>query len=414
MRSRRHAAPWARLWGRLTDPRDTTAGLATATVLLALEAVLCGLIIWRVPYTEIDWVAYMQEVAGYRQGELDYVKLKGDTGPLVYPAGFVYLFSWLQSITGGEVLPAQVVFAALYLATQALVMLLYIKSRSMPPWTLVLLCLSRRLHSIYVLRLFNDCWAMFIAYAATLALQWEKWTLAVLLYSAAVSVKMNVLLMAPGVLAVVLKGATVRDLTKGVVAGLVLQLALGAPFLLAYPSSYVSRAFEFSRVFAYKWTVNWRVLPEAWFTSQRFAFVLLALQLRLLWSFAQRKWFSPEGGLAQACVAFWHRASADSGRKRRVATTGDNILYIVFTANFIGILCSRTLHYQFYCWYFHSLPFLFFKTKLPTIASLFALICIEGIWNIFPATPASSAVLLVLHVILAVGTFSFPQTRAGS
>ena len=39
------------------------------------------------PYTEIDWVAYMQEVGGVISGERDYSLLKGNTGPLVYPAG---------------------------------------------------------------------------------------------------------------------------------------------------------------------------------------------------------------------------------------------------------------------------------------------------------------------------------------
>jgi len=33
--------------------------------------------------TEIDWIAYMQEVSGFLNGEFDYLKLKGDTGPLV-------------------------------------------------------------------------------------------------------------------------------------------------------------------------------------------------------------------------------------------------------------------------------------------------------------------------------------------
>jgi hypothetical protein len=33
--------------------------------------------------TEIDWIAYMQEVEGFILGERDYTKLKGDTGPLV-------------------------------------------------------------------------------------------------------------------------------------------------------------------------------------------------------------------------------------------------------------------------------------------------------------------------------------------
>jgi alpha-1,3-mannosyltransferase len=45
--------------------------------------------------TEIDWVAYMQEVEGVVNGTWDYTKLKGDTGPLVYPGGFVALY-WIM------------------------------------------------------------------------------------------------------------------------------------------------------------------------------------------------------------------------------------------------------------------------------------------------------------------------------
>jgi alpha-1,3-mannosyltransferase len=33
--------------------------------------------------TEIDWIAYMQEVEGFINGTLNYYELKGDTGPLV-------------------------------------------------------------------------------------------------------------------------------------------------------------------------------------------------------------------------------------------------------------------------------------------------------------------------------------------
>jgi alpha-1,3-mannosyltransferase len=133
------------------------------------------------------------------------MNLKGDTGPLVYPAGFVHLFSWLHRTTGGTIKPAQYIFTALYLATQFIVMLMYIRSKTVPPWSLALLCFSKRIHSIFVLRLFNDCWAMFVAYVATAALQARRWTIAIFLYSLAVSVKMNVLLFAPGVLAVIIK-----------------------------------------------------------------------------------------------------------------------------------------------------------------------------------------------------------------
>jgi alpha-1,3-mannosyltransferase len=40
----------------------------------------------------------------------------------------------------------------------------------------------------------------------------------------------------------------------------------------------------------HEWTVNWAFLPERWFTSQRFALLLLALHVLLLWSFAQHRW----------------------------------------------------------------------------------------------------------------------------
>lgn len=94
--------------------------------LVCAEIVLCSLIVWKVPCkivevmtavfiepifdlqflscarctdTEIDWIAYMQEVEGYLSGERNYYNLGGDTGPLVYPAGFVYVFAVLRILT---------------------------------------------------------------------------------------------------------------------------------------------------------------------------------------------------------------------------------------------------------------------------------------------------------------------------
>lgn len=48
----------------------------------------------------------MQEVSGFLHGETNYLELFGDTGPLVYPAGFVYIFSILYWITnkGADIL----------------------------------------------------------------------------------------------------------------------------------------------------------------------------------------------------------------------------------------------------------------------------------------------------------------------
>jgi len=68
-------------------------------VVLIFEVALNLIIIIKVPYTEIDWIAYMQEVGYFISGERNYKLMRGDTGPLVYPAGFLYVFSLLKYVT---------------------------------------------------------------------------------------------------------------------------------------------------------------------------------------------------------------------------------------------------------------------------------------------------------------------------
>ena len=69
----------------------------------------------------------MQQVAQFVSGERDYTRMEGDTGPLVYPAAHVYTYTGLYHLTdkGTNILLAQQLFAALYMATLAVVMLCY-------------------------------------------------------------------------------------------------------------------------------------------------------------------------------------------------------------------------------------------------------------------------------------------------
>lgn len=77
----------------------------------------------------------MEQVALYLNGELDYIKLKGGTGPLVYPAGHVYVYSWLYKLTdeGRDIWKAQCIFTGIYLATVAVVLGIYVKAKVVIP-----------------------------------------------------------------------------------------------------------------------------------------------------------------------------------------------------------------------------------------------------------------------------------------
>ncbi len=235
-------------------------------------------------YTEIDWIAYMQEVKGVMDGQMDYSKLRGDTGPLVYPAGFVYIYSALYVLTddGENVLRAQWIFLGLYLLTTAAAAILLHRTQMVPNWAIALICLSKRVHSIYMLRCFNDGIAMLLLFLSIMYFIRDKWKMGSLVFSLAVSVKMNILLFAPGLLLLMLRRLALRGTIVCLSICASLQVLLALPFLLTYPYSYLKGAFDFGRVFTYVWTVNFKFLPEDIFVSKTLGKGLLVLQLLLL------------------------------------------------------------------------------------------------------------------------------------
>ena len=270
-----------------------------AITVMVLDAMGTYFVINKVPYTEIDWIAYMQEVRGYLGGELNYSNMRGDTGPLVYPAGFVYLFSGLNILTsdGSDVRLAQLIWYGLYLVQLAAVLFIAQRSRIVPPWALFLFAASYRIHSIFVLRLFNDCWAMTLLYLSVALFTCDLWSLGCAMFSLAVSVKMNVLLYAPGLFCLLVQRFGFWWTVPRLAICGAIQLALAAQFLLAYPLEYINGAFEFGRVFTYRWSVNWKFVPENVFVSKVWAIGLLVAQVLFLGLFALSKWLIPKAFL---------------------------------------------------------------------------------------------------------------------
>lgn len=139
-------------------------------------------------------------------GERNYTAITGPTGPLVsvcrgicpcqsiancafslqrYPAGHVQVYKLLHSWTssGLNIRLAQHIFGAIYLDSVLQICRIYVGAGGIPNWVLLLLPLSKRLHSIYALRLFNDCWAVVAALGMIQMLQKGNDMLATLFFS---------------------------------------------------------------------------------------------------------------------------------------------------------------------------------------------------------------------------------------
>ncbi|KAF8685046.1 ALG3 protein [Rhizoctonia solani] len=225
--------------------------------------------------------------------------------------------------------------------------------------------------------------------------------------SLAISIKMNVLLYMPAACLVLL-------LTNGLIPSL-LYLSLtflavlipSLPFLETYPMEYLVNAFDLSRQFLYKWTVNWRFVPEHTFLSAPFAKGLLLCHIILLGTFGFGAWCKKQGG----AWSVLERALQNPARETAIASVSqDYIATVFFTANLIGILCARSLHYQFYSWYATQLPLLAWRTKYPIALRIMILGIIEYAWNTYPSTDLSSGLLLAAHVLLLIGVlFGYPE-----
>ena len=245
-----------------------------ATLCVCAEVALSAFIVLKISYTEIDWIAYMDEVGGVLEGDFDYLHLRGPTGPLVYPAGFVWVYAPLHWITsaGANVRLAQWLFVGLIAFNLLVVLRVYNRVALAPPWVALWFLCSKRVHSLFVLRLFNDCVTATVFHCALLAFveaaraprasaaKRRAWIVACALFSFAVSIKMNILLMAPALFFALIGAGGASFAAIGIAGMAAIQILLGLPFLITNFWGYVGRALDLSRVFLFKWSVNFKWL----------------------------------------------------------------------------------------------------------------------------------------------------------
>ena len=254
------------------------------------------------------------------------------------------------------------------------------------------------MHSTYLLRMFNDCVAILFMNLCILFSLQNKWGLSVLLYSFALSIKMNILLYLPGLL-LVLNWTFNYLTTLGTLVFVVgFQVLIALPFLQTNPGGYFKMAFDFSRVFDQKESAYWQFVPEETFRSKAFHNGLLVLHVLSLLVFLYRK------AVCGSSIRSKLRSLNLPSSLKDLTSPGqgvyqkpEHIAYVLFFTHFIGIFFSRSFHIQYYTWYIYTLPFLLcYGQRSLWKIGLFGLL--EVAYVQYPPKLYSSVMVFVLHL----------------
>lgn len=332
--------------------------------------------------------------------ESDYSKIDGPTGPCVYPALHLYIHSALYYITGNglDIRAAQIIYAGLYLSTLALVFASYRRAGA-PPWLLAPLVLSKRLHSIFLLRLFNDCWATFFFWLSIYGATRKRWSIMVLSWTLSLGVKMTMLLPFPALVIILIQGAGTELSVFWMFVSWVITFGHAAPFMGPKETPiYMKSAFNLGRQFLYKWTVNWKFVPEDTFLSKPFAYGLLVLHASLLLAFVQYRWIRPSS------KNIWHfikkhfdYMSIDGPEAEEMESrmSPQFVMDALLGSMVIGMLCARSLHYQFYAYLGWATPYILWRAGWNPVLVLTLWGVQELTWLRYPSDAASSSVVVL-------------------
>lgn len=238
------------------------------------------------------------------------------------------------------------------------------------------------------------------------------WSLGALAYTWGLGIKMSLLLVLPAVGAVLLHARGFSGALSLAWLMAQVQVVIALPFAATNTNGYLARAFELSRQFKFEWTVNWRMMGEETFLSRGFALALLGLHAAVLLLFLATRWMRPAGRSLLQMLPSWLRFSSaltpDEELRVSRRVTPEFVMTAILSANVVGLLFARSLHYQFYAYLAWSTPFLLWRA-LPNAALVYPLwLAQEWAWNVFPSTSESStmvvAVMATTVVVVYFGT----------
>ena len=178
------------------------------------------------------------------------------------------------------------------------------------------------------------------------------------------------------------------------------------PFIMEDLQAYVTRAFDLGRQFMYKWTVNWRFVSEETFLSKSFSNCLLLANAVLVAGFLSTRWVKPSSD------NFWQFArtytrSIDEGKEKEISrkVTPRFLMTSILGAMVIGMLCARSLHYQFFAYLGWASPYILWRSGLHPFLVYALWAGQEWAWLTYPSTKVSSGSVVGMLVVQVVASW---------
>lgn len=140
--------------------------------------------------------------------------------------------------------------------------------------------------------------------------------------------------------------------------------------------------------------MNWKFFDEQIFLSREFASALALLNVALLALFIRSRWLRPSGLYLTGFIKALARPSSASVQQRiSLRVTPSFVMTSILSSMVVGLLCARSLHYQFYSYISWSTPFLLWRSGLHPVLIYVLWAVQEWAWNTYPSTASSSSVV---------------------
>lgn len=147
-------------------------------------------------------------------------------------------------------------------------------------------------------------------------------------------------------------------------------------------------------------------MGEQSFLSREFSTTLLITHASLLSLFLITRWTQPSGlSLPSLARTLFQPFPPQAKQQMSLLVTPSFVLTTILTALAIGLLCARSLHYQFYSYVAWTSPFLLWKSGLHPILIYLVWAAQEWAWNVYPSTDRSSLVVVACLVVQVLGVW---------